>query len=78
MSSTLYVILGMICMGNVSEVLVLHIVSKAELELPFGSRAKTALVGRLVSIDGKPTYPLSYPVYRDTLNRSMCGTCGTW
>ncbi len=57
MSGTLYAIWGMICMGNVSEVLELHIVSKAELELPFGSKAKTAMVGRLVSIDGKPTYP---------------------
>ena len=57
MSGTLYVIREMICMGNVSEVLVLRIVNKAGLESPFGPRAKMALVGRLVSIDGEPTYP---------------------
>jgi hypothetical protein len=57
LSGTLYVIREMICMGNVSEVLVLRIVKQAGLESPFGPRAKMALVGRLVSIDGEPTYP---------------------
>ncbi len=57
MSGTLYVIREMICMGNVSEVLALRIVKQAGLEPPFGPRAKMALVGRLVSIDGEPTYP---------------------
>ena len=65
-------------MGNVSEVLVLRIVNKAGLESPFGPRAKMALVGRLVSIDGEPTYPLSYSVYRDALNRFVCKTRGMW
>ncbi len=68
----------MIGMGNVSKVLELRIVNAAELEPPFGSRAKMALVGRSVSIDGEPTHPLFHPVYRDVLTRSICGACGTW
>ena len=65
-------------MGNVSEVLVLRIVRAAELELPFGSSAKMAMVGRSVSFDGEPTHSQSHPVYRGTLNRFMCESCGTW
>ena len=49
-------------MGNVSEVLVLRIVRAAELELPFGSSAKMAMVGRSVSFDGEPTHSQSHPV----------------
>ena len=49
----------MVGMGNVSEALELHIVSKAGLEPPFGPRAKMALLGRSVSIDGELTHPLS-------------------
>ncbi len=44
-------------MGNVSKVSALRIVKGAGLELPFGPRAKMAMPGRLVSIDGEPTYP---------------------
>ena len=65
-------------MGNVSEALELHIVSKAGLEPPFGPRAKMALLGRSVSIDGELTHPLSQSVYRGALTRSIGGTCGTW
>ena len=65
-------------MDNVSEVLALHIVTSAGLESPFGPKAKMALVGKSVSIDGEPTYLLSHPVYKDVLSRSICETCGTW
>ena len=68
----------MIGMGNVSEVLVLRIVRAAGLELPFGPSAKMAKVGRSVSFDGEPTHSQSHSVYRGTLNRFMCESCGTW
>ena len=65
-------------MDNVSEVLVLRIVKAAGLEPPFGPRAKMALPGRSASIDGEPTHPLPWSVYRDVLTRSICESCGTW
>ena len=43
-------------MDNVSEVSVLRIVSTAGLELPFGPRAKMAMLGRSVSFDGELTH----------------------
>ncbi|MES9857221.1 MAG: hypothetical protein ABW166_11515 [Sedimenticola sp.] len=43
-------------MGNVSEGLVLRIVSEAGLESPFGPKAKMAMPGRSVSFDGEPTH----------------------
>ena len=43
-------------MGNVSEALELSTVSKAGLELPFGPRAKIAMVGRSASLDDEPTH----------------------
>jgi len=78
MSDTLLLHWEMIGMDNVSEVLVLRIVTAAGLESPFGPRAKKAMVGKSVSIDGEPTHLLTHPVYRDILNRSICGACGTW
>lgn len=40
----------------------------AELEPPYGSRAKKkAKVGRQVSINGEPAHPQTYPVYRGLL-----------
>ena len=65
-------------MDNVSEVLALRIVSKAGLEPPFGPRAKMALVGRSVNIDGEPTHLLTHSVHRDVLTRSVCESCATW
>jgi hypothetical protein len=62
---------GMVGMGNVSEVLVLRIVKPAGLESPFGPRAKMAMLGKSVSIDGKPTHLLSQSVYRGALTRSI-------
>ena len=59
-------------MGNVSEVSALRTVKAARLELPFGRRAKMAIVGRSVSFDGKPTHSSSHSVYRGALNRSIC------
>ncbi len=47
---------GMVGMGNVSEGLVLRIVSEAGLESPFGPKAKMAMPGRSVSFDGEPTH----------------------
>ena len=55
MSGTLSASWRMIGMDNVSEVSVLRIVKGAGLELPFGPRAKMALLGRSVSIDGELT-----------------------
>jgi len=43
-------------MDNVSEVLVLRIVTSAELERPFGSRAKTAQGTGSGDINGHPTH----------------------
>jgi hypothetical protein len=54
-------------MDNVSEVLVLRTVSKAGLEPPFGPRAKMAMVGKSVSIDGEPTHLLTHSVHRVVL-----------
>jgi len=65
-------------MDNVSEVLELRIVSEAGLEPPFGPRAKMALLGRSVSIDGELTHLLTQSVHRDVLTRSICKSCGTW
>ena len=56
MSSTSKAPGGMTGMDNVSEVSVLRIVSKAGLELPFGPRAKMAMLGRSVSFDGELTH----------------------
>ena len=65
-------------MDNVSEVLVLRIVIGAGLEPPFGPRDKMSLLGKLASIDGKPTHLKSQPVYRDILTRIIRGTWRTW
>ena len=65
-------------MDNVSEVLALRIVSKAGLEPPFGPRAKMAMVGRSMSLEGEPTHLLTHSVQRDVLTRSICESCGTW
>ncbi len=51
----------MVGMDNVSEVLELRIVKSAGLEPPFGPRAKMAMVGKSVSIDGEPTHLLTHP-----------------
>jgi len=55
-SSALALWWEMMGMGNVSEASTLHVVSKAELELPFGSRAKMATVVRQASFDGGPAH----------------------
>ena len=65
-------------MDNVSKVLVLHIVTRAGLEPPFGPRAKMAMLGRSASLDGESTHLLSQSVYRDVLTQSICESCGTW
>ena len=57
----------MMGMDKVSKALLLRIVSKAELELPFGSRAKTATVVRQASLDGRPAHSQHHPVYRGVL-----------
>ena len=55
-------------MGNVSEVSLLRIVTSAELELPFGSRAKKmATVVRQASFSGEPAHLQHHPVYRGAL-----------
>jgi hypothetical protein len=46
----------MMGMDNVSKASSLRIVSEAELELPFGSRAKMATVVRQASLDGRPAH----------------------
>ena len=68
----------MIGMDNVSEVLALRIVTAAGLEPLFGPRAKMAMVGRSVSLEGEPTHLLTHSVQRDVLTRSICESCGTW
>ena len=65
-------------MDNVSEVLALRIVTAAGLEPLFGPRAKMAMVGRSVSLEGEPTHLLTHSVQRDVLTRSICESCGTW
>jgi len=57
----------MMGMDNVSKALLLRIVKAAELELPFGSRAKTATVVRQASLDGEPAHSQHHPVYRGVL-----------
>ena len=49
-------------MDNVSEVLALRIVTAAGLEPLFGPRAKMAMVGRSVSLEGEPTHLLTHSV----------------
>lgn len=58
-------------MGNVSEVSLLRIVTNAELELPFGSRAKTAMVVRQASFNGGPAHSQNHSVYRGVLTPSV-------
>ena len=58
-------------MGNVSEVSLLRIVTNAELELPFGSRAKMATVVRQASFNGGPAHSQYHPVYRGVLTPSV-------
>ncbi len=43
-------------MDNLGEVSLLRIVKSAELELPFGSRAKMATVVRQASFNGGPAH----------------------
>jgi hypothetical protein len=66
----------MMGMDNVSKASSLHIVKGAELELPFGSRAKMATVVRQASFDGGPAHSQHHPVYRGVLTPS-CGIGGT-
>ncbi len=63
-------------MDNVSEASSLHIVTSAELELPFGSKAKTATVVRQASFDGGPAHSQYHSVYRGVLTPSICGVDG--
>lgn len=58
-------------MGNVSEVSLLRIVTNAELELPFGSRAKMAMVVRQASFNSEPAHSQHHPVYRGVLTPSV-------
>ena len=58
-------------MDNVSEVSLLRIVTSAELELPFGSRAKMATVVRQASFSGEPAHLQHHPVYRGVLTPSV-------
>jgi len=58
-------------MGNVSEVSLLRIVTNAELELPFGSRAKMATVVRQASFNGEPAHSQYHLVYRGVLTPSV-------
>jgi hypothetical protein len=58
-------------MDNASKASSLHIVMGAELELPFGSRAKMATVVRQASIDGGPAHSQHPPVYRGVLTPSV-------
>jgi hypothetical protein len=66
----------MMGMDNVSKASSLHIVKGAELELPFGSRAKMATVVRQASFDGGPAHSQHHSVYRGVLTPS-CGIGGT-
>ena len=61
-------------MDNVSEALSLHIVTTAELELPFGSRAKMAMVVRQASFECEPAHSQYHSVYRGVLTPSICET----
>ena len=63
-------------MDNVSEALSLHIVTTAELELPFGSRAKMATGVRQASLNSEPAHSQYHPVYRGVLTPSICETDG--
>jgi hypothetical protein len=61
----------MMGMDNICEVSLLRIVKRAELELPFGSRAKMAMVVRQASFNGGPAYSQNHPVYRGVLTPSV-------
>ncbi len=58
-------------MDNTCEVSLLRIVKSAELELPFGSRAKTATVVRQASFNGGPAHSQNHSVYRGVLTPSV-------
>jgi hypothetical protein len=64
--------------GNVSEALVLRIVTAAELKRLTGSRPKTGREAGSGDFNGRPTHVSSSPVYRGALTPFIGTTCGTW
>ena len=59
-------------MDNISEVSLLRIVTSAELELPFGSRAKMAMVVRQASFDNGPAHSKE-PLGTERRPNLICG-----
>jgi hypothetical protein len=69
---------GMTGKGNVSEALVLRIVTSAELKRLNGSRPKMGRGSGLGDFNGHPTHVWYPPVYRGALPPFVGTTCGTW
>jgi hypothetical protein len=64
--------------GNVSEALVLRLVTPAELKRLKGSRPKTGGEAGSGDVNGRPTHVQSSPVYRGALSPFVGTICGTW
>jgi hypothetical protein len=69
---------GMTGKGNVSEALVLRIVTAAELKRLSGSRPKMGWGAGSGDFNGRPTHMQSSPVYRGALTPFVGTSCGTW
>jgi hypothetical protein len=69
---------GMTGKGNVSEALVLRIVTSAELKRLKGSRPKMGGGASSGDFNGRSTHVQSPPVYRGALTPLIGATCGTW